>query len=95
MSTGKVVLGTVAGLAIGGILGILFAPEKGSVTRKQIADKGSDYADELKSKYNEYADTIAEKIHSAKEFALEMAENGKAEFDETVNVDYTESKYKL
>ena len=41
MSTGKVVLGTIAGLAIGGILGILFAPEKGSVTRKQIMDKGT------------------------------------------------------
>jgi gas vesicle protein len=82
MSTGKVVLGTVAGLAIGGILGILFAPEKGSVTRKKIMDKGSDYADELKSKYNEYADSISEKIQTAKEFAQELVENGKAEFEE-------------
>lgn len=82
MSTGKVVLGTVAGLAIGGILGILFAPEKGSVTRKQIMDKGTDYADELKSKYSDLADTIAEKFQSAKEFAKEIAENGQAELDE-------------
>lgn len=95
MNTGKLVLGTMAGLAIGGILGILFAPEKGSVTRKQIVDKGSDFADDLKSKYNEYADSIAEKIHSAKEFAIEMSENGKAEFDDTKNIDYTDSKYKL
>ncbi len=96
MSTGKVVLGTVAGLAIGGILGILFAPEKGSVTRKQILDKGNDYADELKSKYNEFAETISEKLHSAKEFAQEMAENGKAELDELKNdANHTESNYKL
>lgn len=85
MSTGKVVLGTLAGLAVGGILGILFAPEKGSVTRKQIMDKGNDYADELKSKYNEFADTISEKLQSAKEFAMEMSENGKAEYDEINN----------
>lgn len=91
MSTGKVVLGTVAGLAIGGILGILFAPQKGSVTRQQILDKGNDYADELKSKYNDFADTISEKLHSAKEFALEMSENGKAEFAELKNDDHTES----
>ncbi|WP_291099874.1 MULTISPECIES: YtxH domain-containing protein [unclassified Flavobacterium] len=95
MSTGKVVLGTMAGLAIGGILGILFAPEKGSVTRKQIVDKGNDYADELKSKYNDFADTISEKLHSAKEFALEMSENGKAELDDLKNMDHTESKYKI
>ena len=82
MSTGKVILGTVAGLAIGGILGILFAPEKGSVTRQQIMDRGNDYADELKSKYNELADSIAEKLQSGKDFVEVLAENGKAEFDE-------------
>lgn len=95
MSTGKVVLGTLAGVAIGGILGILFAPEKGSVTRQQIMDKGNDYADELKSKYNEFADTISEKLHGAKDFAQEMVENGKAEYDELKNEDFTGSKYKL
>ena len=40
MNTGKVVLGTLAGLAFGAIAGILLAPEKGSTTRKQISDKG-------------------------------------------------------
>jgi gas vesicle protein len=95
MSTGKVVLGTLAGIAIGGILGILFAPEKGSVTRQQIMDKGNDYADELKSKYNEFASTISEKLHGAKDFAQEMVENGKAEYDELKNEDFTGSKYKL
>lgn len=96
MSTGKVVLGTIAGLAIGGVLGILFAPEKGSVTRQQILDKGNDYADELKSKYNELADSIVEKLQSGKEFAQAVAENGKAEFDELKNdVNHTASTYKL
>ena len=95
MSTGKVVLGTLAGVAIGGILGILFAPEKGSVTRQHIMDKGNDYADELKSKYNDLADTISEKMHSAKDFAQEMVENGKAEYDELQSVDHMDAKYKL
>jgi len=85
MSTGKIVLGTVAGLAVGGILGILFAPEKGSVTRKQIKDKGLDYADELKSKYGEFADSIAEKFQSAKGFAKDLAENGKTKYEDAKN----------
>jgi len=85
MSTAKVLLGAAAGLAVGGILGILFAPEKGSVTRKQIRDKGNDYADELKSKYGEFADTIAEKLNNAKGFAKDLAENGKSKFEEAKN----------
>lgn len=95
MSTGKVVLGTMAGLAIGGILGILFAPEKGAVTRQKILDTGNDYADDLKSKYDDFADTISEKLQSAKEFAMEMAEDGKAEFNDLKNMDHLESKLKV
>lgn len=81
MSTGKVVLGTVAGLAVGGILGILFAPEKGSVTRQQILDKGCDYADELKSKYNGIADSLKEKFQAVKTEAKNIAENEIDKFD--------------
>ena len=36
---------TVSGVAAGAILGILFAPDKGSETRRKISDKGKDYAD--------------------------------------------------
>lgn len=82
MSTGKVVLGAVAGLAVGAILGVLFAPEKGSVTRKQITDKGHDLADGVKSKYKELADSVSEKFQSAKHDAQEFAENGKAKYED-------------
>ena len=96
MSKGNTIAGVLVGLAAGAALGILFAPEKGSVTRQQILDKGNDYADDLKSKYNEFADSIAEKLQSGKEFAQALAENGKAEFDELNNdVNHSESNYKL
>ncbi len=85
MSTGKVVLGTVAGLAIGGILGILFAPEKGSVTRQQIRDKGNDCVSDLKSKINELADSVKEKIDTLKTETQQLADNGKATLDEVKN----------
>lgn len=95
MNTGKVVLGTMAGIAIGGILGILFAPEKGSVTRQKIMDNGNDYVDELKSKYNDLAGSISEQLHRAKGFAQEMTENGKAELHDLQNADHLDSKVKL
>ena len=40
MNSGKVVLGVLAGLAAGAALGILFAPDKGTATRKKISKKG-------------------------------------------------------
>lgn len=92
MRTGKVVLGTMAGLAIGGILGILFAPEKGAITRQKLLDKGNDYADELKSKYKDFADTISEKLQNAKGFAMEMSEEGKAEYNDVRNMDHNGSE---
>lgn len=82
MSTGKVVLGTLAGLAIGAIAGILFAPEKGSTTRRRIMDKGDDYVDELKSKYDDVRDSVEEKLESTKNDAEILAEKGKEKYDD-------------
>lgn len=82
MRTDKVVLGTLIGLAMGAIAGILLAPEKGSVLRKQIMDKSDGYLDELKSKMNEFADSLTQKIENSKRNAEELVDNGKARFDE-------------
>lgn len=80
MSTGKVALGALAGLAIGAIAGILFAPEKGSVTRRQIMDKGDEYVDGAKSKYNDMRDSITDKYESTKRDAEEFVNRSKAKF---------------
>ncbi len=78
MSTGKkVVLGSLAGLAIGAIAGILTAPEKGSTTRKQIKEKGNDYMNKLKSKSGEFSDSLKEKFESTKNDAENLADKGK------------------
>ena len=82
MSTVKVISGTLAGLAIGAIAGILFAPEKSSTTRRQIMDKGDDYVDELKSKSDEFRDSVTEKFKSAENDAEELVDKGKAKYDD-------------
>lgn len=82
MRTDKIVLGTLAGFAMGAIAGILLAPEKGSITRRKIMDKSDDYLNELKSKTTEFADSLPQKLESTKRDADQMAYNGKVRFDE-------------
>jgi gas vesicle protein len=82
MNSGKVVLGVLAGLAVGAMLGILFAPEKGSDTRKKISQKGEEYADELKEKFNEFLDGISQKYEHVKENVSDFVENAQSKSDE-------------
>ena len=78
MSSGKVFLGVLAGLAAGALLGILFAPEKGSVTRKKISKKGEDYADILKEKFDEFLDNISGKYEETKEEGSDISEQAQS-----------------
>lgn len=60
MSAEKVVVGVVAGLALGAILGVLFAPDKGSETRHKIATKSVDTVHGLKEKVSNAIEEITE-----------------------------------
>lgn len=82
MKSGKVLLGVLAGVAIGALAGILFAPDKGSKTRKQILNKGGDYADALKEKFDEFLNSITEKYDSTRQESEEFISKGKAKYDE-------------
>ena len=65
MSSGKLLLGVLAGVATGALIGVLFAPDKGSVTRKKISKKGDDYADGLKENLNTFIETVSNRIFFA------------------------------
>jgi gas vesicle protein len=73
MSSGKILLGVLAGIAAGALLGVLFAPDKGSVTRNKISKKGEDYADSLKEKFDEFLKDISEKFEEAKDVVTDVA----------------------
>jgi gas vesicle protein len=47
-NTSKVLIALGAGFVIGGVLGILFAPDKGSVIRHKISDTGKKLAEKFK-----------------------------------------------
>jgi gas vesicle protein len=66
MSNSKLLLGFLVGAAVGGALGILLAPDKGSETRRKIMEKGSDVGDALKGKFNDIVDGVKENFGKAK-----------------------------
>lgn len=78
MSSGKVLLGLLAGVAAGALLGVLFAPDKGTVTRRKIAKKTEDYADGLTEKFNEFLDAVNEKFDDVKERVENMKTKAEA-----------------
>lgn len=82
MNNNNAVLGILAGAAIGAIAGILFAPEKGSTTRRQIADSSDDYMDELKSQFNKFTDSLEQKLDSTKKDADYLADKGKSKYND-------------
>lgn len=72
MRTNRVAVGVLGGIAAGALLGILFAPHKGSKTRKRILNKGKCYADEAKEKMEEVITDFTEKSEALWNDAKDM-----------------------
>lgn len=85
MKQGNVVLGVLAGITAGAMLGILFAPDKGSKTRKRILNKGQDISDDLQDKYDEFVETMADKYDSAKKEVEDLIAMGQHKIDSAKN----------
>lgn len=83
--TGKVVAALFIGAILGGTLGVLFAPHKGSKTRRNIANGAKDLASDLQKKLREQANNLMHKAEELEELAeesfQEMTEGIKAKFD--------------
>jgi len=82
MNSGKVLFGVLAGAAAGVLLGVLFAPEKGSTTRKKITDAGNDYAGEVKDKFDDLLASINSKLEDVKLNIKDLSEKGRSKFEE-------------
>jgi gas vesicle protein len=74
MSSGKVVLGLLAGVAAGAIAGLLFAPAKGADTRKKITKKSKNYEKKLEKKFSKNIDMANKKFDKLKNDVSEFVE---------------------
>jgi len=98
MQTGKLVIGIVAGAAVGAAIGMLFAPKAGAELRKDIADKGGDalkgikglkdkavdLKDKALDKASELKDQAFDLAHKAEDKAMDLVEKGKSKLDDGI-----------
>ncbi len=76
-TTSKIVLATIAGVAAGVAIGMLMAPEKGSETRRRIAEGSSDLWDSMKNQFSGMVDTMKDEYDHAKGMVSDMASKAK------------------
>ena len=80
MNSGKLLTGVLIGATAGAILGILFAPDKGSETRDKISKKSSDFKNNVRDKINDLVDGITNQYENAKTDAQDAYAEGKEKF---------------
>lgn len=59
----KLLMAVGAGLLVGGILGVLFAPDKGTETRRKIADQGKKLADKVKNRFHKEKEDLLSRVN--------------------------------
>jgi gas vesicle protein len=72
MSTGKVLVGLIAGFAAGASLGIILAPAKGSETRKLFSRKRVDPDDPLIETFIEFLNSVSENDNNVEKAGDEL-----------------------
>jgi gas vesicle protein len=82
-TTYKLIGALLVGAAIGAGLGILFAPDKGSETRKKLFAKGNGLTDAFQERLNGFLNDVKAEAHSVAAEKSIFQENGTGATDKS------------
>jgi len=80
-NSGNILASILTGLFTGVVLGIIYAPDKGTETRKKIKTKINDVKDEATNKYLEMSDKVKDQYNTVSSIVNNVGNSVKDNFD--------------
>jgi len=77
MKTSSIIISTLIASAAGVAIGMLFAPEKGSRTRRKILEKNHEYSDFMSDSYDDIVDSVSKSLASIEDESKRIAKKAK------------------
>ena len=74
MNIKNLIFGFLSGFFVGAVIGVLYAPHKGSITRRNIIKKGDEYSEAVQETVTDYVDIISDKFVKVKKDILEYSD---------------------
>lgn len=81
MNAGKALASVIVGLTAGALIGLLFAPGKGTDVRLKLSEKEEGFEEALKEKFDEFLKSISQKFENVKELVSDFAEQAQIRLD--------------
>jgi gas vesicle protein len=81
----QIVLSVLAGTAAGTLVGILFAPNRGTKTQKKILEKAEGCVDDLKDRFDKSLDAAAKSYERIHQETAGLVNKGKHKTNESKN----------
>lgn len=81
---GRGLLAFLSGAALGAVIGILYAPDKGEKTRKVIVKKSKDFKDAVTERLEDLVESAEEIVDELKDTAADFVQGRKNESGEIV-----------
>lgn len=88
MNSSKTIIGLLSGVAVGAVVGILLAPDKGANTRKKISEKSNDTRKTIINTFKDALDSLSQSCDGIDNKASNLVKDvkeGKEEGNEIFN----------